>query len=65
MLGFRDILGRIRIRGSVPRGVMDPAPDSDPTPDPTPFFKDAKYYFFSYFISYNLATGKLSSVLKI
>ncbi len=42
--------------------------DPDPTLDLTPFFsdfKDTKKLFFSYFFSYNLPTGTLSSVLKI
>ncbi len=48
---------------------MDPALalDPDPTPDPTPFFrdfKDAKEIFFSIFFSYNLPAGT-SLVLKI
>jgi hypothetical protein len=42
--------------------------DPDPTSDPTPFFsgfKDAKQLIFSYFFSYNLTAGTLSSVLEI
>jgi hypothetical protein len=41
--------------------------DPDPTPNPTPFFrdfKDAKKKFFVFFSS-NLSAGTLSSVLKI
>ncbi len=43
VLGIRDILVRIRIRGSVPL-TMDPDPPLDPdlTPDLTPFFSDFK-----------------------
>jgi hypothetical protein len=47
---------------------MDPDPAPDPAPDPTTFFsdfKDAKKLLFSYFFSYNLPTGTLSSVLNI
>ncbi len=56
LLGIRDFLMRIRIRGSVPL-LMDPDPVPDPTPNPTPFFsdfKDAKKKISSYFFSYTL-----------
>jgi hypothetical protein len=33
-------------------------------PDPTPFFGDFKDAFFSYFFSYSLPAGTLSSFLK-
>jgi hypothetical protein len=49
---------------------MDPDLDPDPALYPTSFFsnfKDAKKYFFSYFLfySYNLPIGILFSVLKL
>jgi hypothetical protein len=46
---------------------MDPDPDPSSTPDPAPFFsdfEDAKKTC-SYFFSYNLPAGTLSSVLNI
>ncbi len=52
MLGIHDTLVWIRIPGSVTlKNGSGPAPD--PTPDPTPFFtdfKDAKKYFFIFFL---------------
>jgi hypothetical protein len=48
--------------------LMDPVPNLDPTPDPTPFFndfKDVNKIVFFLFFSYNLPTGTSSSVLKI
>jgi hypothetical protein len=64
---FNDCWGSVTFwcgSGSADRYIwlMDP----DPTPDPTPFFndfKDAKNKN-SYFFSYNLPAGTLSSVLK-
>jgi hypothetical protein len=52
VLGIRDILVRIRIPGSGPlTNGLDPAPDLNPTPDPTPFFiyfkDEKKISFFS------------------
>jgi hypothetical protein len=59
VLGIPDILVRIRIPGSVPL-TMDPDPDLDSTPDPTPFFSDCKgckkNNFFMFFCD-NLPTG--------
>jgi hypothetical protein len=46
---------------------MDPVPDLDPTPDPTPFFsdfKDVKKKILLNFFSYYLPTGTSSSVLN-
>ncbi len=65
MLDIRDILVRIRIRGSVYLWLMDP--DPDPAPDPIPFlcgFQDAKNYVFFIVFSNYLPSGILSSVLK-
>jgi hypothetical protein len=50
---------------------LDPAPDPDPTQDQTPLFRDfkdakkIKFFPHTVFLSYNLPTGTLSSVLKI
>ncbi len=64
MLGIRDVLVRIRIRGFAP---LPNGSGSEPTPDPTSFFsdfKDGKKLFCLIFFPYNLPAGTLSSVLK-